>query len=226
MPVQLSTHPLDRRRTAKRFKFLSARALCRVILPCRQKARGLVIFAHGSGSNRLSPRNRHIADVLDQADLATLLVDLLTVEEEDTDATDRTAAVRHDAAGLAPCRLLRLGAASAGAARAAGRSLRREHRRRRGAAGRGPATAQLSRRRRARRAPGSRRLSDSPRDGPDAADCRRARRSGAGHQPARRRTHAHARCGWRLSRERVISSKKPARSPRSRSSPPTGSASG
>jgi putative phosphoribosyl transferase len=40
--------------------------------------RGLVIFAHGSGSNRISPRNRHIADVLDRGDPATLFVDLLT----------------------------------------------------------------------------------------------------------------------------------------------------
>src|SRR5262245_43520323 len=44
----------------------------------------LVIFAHGSGSSRLSPRNRAVADVLHRARLATLLIDLL-VEEEDTD---------------------------------------------------------------------------------------------------------------------------------------------
>ena len=43
---------------------------------------GLVIFAHGSGSGRLSPRNRHVADGLRQAGLATLLLDLLTPEEE------------------------------------------------------------------------------------------------------------------------------------------------
>jgi putative phosphoribosyl transferase len=41
-------------------------------------ARGLVIFAHGSGSSRLSPRNRYVAEVLERAQLATLLIDLLT----------------------------------------------------------------------------------------------------------------------------------------------------
>lgn len=43
--------------------------------------RGLVLFAHGSGSSRRSPRNRHVAGMLNQRGLATLLFDLLTVEE-------------------------------------------------------------------------------------------------------------------------------------------------
>ena len=43
---------------------------------------GLVIFAHGSGSGRLSPRNRHVAEGLQEAGLATLLLDLLTEDEE------------------------------------------------------------------------------------------------------------------------------------------------
>jgi putative phosphoribosyl transferase len=47
------------------------------------KARGLVLFAHGSGSGRLSPRNRSVAQVLNQAGIATLLFDLLTEEEDD-----------------------------------------------------------------------------------------------------------------------------------------------
>jgi putative phosphoribosyl transferase len=46
---------------------------------------GLVVFVHGSGSSRHSPRNRYVADVLHEAGLATLLFDLLTAEE----ATDR-----------------------------------------------------------------------------------------------------------------------------------------
>jgi putative phosphoribosyl transferase len=46
------------------------------------RARGLVIFAHGSGSGRLSPRNNHVAAALRSAGLATLLLDLLTPEEE------------------------------------------------------------------------------------------------------------------------------------------------
>lgn len=48
-------------------------------------ARGLVVFAHGSGSSRHSPRNRYVAGVLQQAGLATLLFDLLTAEEEKVD---------------------------------------------------------------------------------------------------------------------------------------------
>jgi putative phosphoribosyl transferase len=44
-------------------------------------ASGLVIFAHGSGSSRLSPRNREVAEALNEAGLATLLFDLLTEEE-------------------------------------------------------------------------------------------------------------------------------------------------
>ena len=47
-----------------------------------QDAKGAVIFAHGSGSGRLSPRNQFVADSLQQAGLATLLIDLLTAEEE------------------------------------------------------------------------------------------------------------------------------------------------
>ena len=43
---------------------------------------GLVVFAHGSGSSRHSPRNRYVADVLNRAGFGTLLFDLLTVEEE------------------------------------------------------------------------------------------------------------------------------------------------
>jgi dienelactone hydrolase len=45
-------------------------------------AGGLVVFAHGSGSSRLSPRNRAVAEALNAQGFATLLFDLLTVEEE------------------------------------------------------------------------------------------------------------------------------------------------
>jgi putative phosphoribosyl transferase len=45
-------------------------------------AQGIVLFAHGSGSSRHSPRNRYVAAALNQAGLATLLFDLLTTEEE------------------------------------------------------------------------------------------------------------------------------------------------
>jgi dienelactone hydrolase len=45
-------------------------------------ADGLVLFAHGSGSSRKSPRNRYVAGVLQDAGFATLLMDLLTMDEE------------------------------------------------------------------------------------------------------------------------------------------------
>ncbi|MFB9626898.1 dienelactone hydrolase family protein [Nonomuraea helvata] len=45
-------------------------------------AQGVVVFAHGSGSSRHSPRNRYVAEVLSKAGLGTLLFDLLTPDEE------------------------------------------------------------------------------------------------------------------------------------------------
>ncbi len=53
------------------------------------EALGLVIFAHGSGSSRFSPRNRFVAGVLQKAGLATLLLDLLTIEEEEAERWTR-----------------------------------------------------------------------------------------------------------------------------------------
>lgn len=50
------------------------------------EATGMVVFAHGSGSSRLSPRNRQVAAALHESGLATLLFDLLTPEEEAVDA--------------------------------------------------------------------------------------------------------------------------------------------
>jgi pimeloyl-ACP methyl ester carboxylesterase len=47
--------------------------------------RGIVVFAHGSGSSRFSPRNAWVADFLNRAGLATLLLDLLSAEEERRD---------------------------------------------------------------------------------------------------------------------------------------------
>jgi putative phosphoribosyl transferase len=43
---------------------------------------GTVVFAHGSGSSRHSPRNRYVAEILNDAGMATLLVDLLSIDEE------------------------------------------------------------------------------------------------------------------------------------------------
>jgi putative phosphoribosyl transferase len=63
-----------------------------VVVP--QPARGVVLFAHGSGSGRHSPRNTYVAGVLQDAGLATVLVDLLTAAEERVDAI--TAELRFD----------------------------------------------------------------------------------------------------------------------------------
>jgi putative phosphoribosyl transferase len=57
-------------------------------------ATGVVLFAHGTGSSRHSPRNRYVAEVLQQARLATVLLDLLTPEEEALD--EQTAELRFD----------------------------------------------------------------------------------------------------------------------------------
>jgi len=64
-----------------------------------KNAEGIVLFAHGSGSSRHSPRNKYVAQVLQKADLATLLIDLLTEEEEKVD--DYTAHLRFDIGLLA-----------------------------------------------------------------------------------------------------------------------------
>ncbi len=62
-------------------------------------ARGIVLFAHGSGSGRHSPRSRYVARVLREAGLATVLIDLLTPEEEEVDL--RTRHLRFDIGLLA-----------------------------------------------------------------------------------------------------------------------------
>jgi len=66
-------------------------------------AQAVVAFAHGSGSSRFSPRNRYVAGVLQQAGLGTLLLDLLTPDEEQVDA--RTGHLRFDI-GLLATRLV------------------------------------------------------------------------------------------------------------------------
>jgi putative phosphoribosyl transferase len=58
-----------------------------LVLPVR--ARGLVIFAHGSGSDRYSPRNLMVARALERASIGSLLFDLLTEDEEEIDRVTR-----------------------------------------------------------------------------------------------------------------------------------------
>src|SRR5688572_9551033 len=61
------------------------------ILAVRERATGLIVFAHGAGSSRFSPRNQFVARQLRRAGLATLLMDLLTASEEATDEAGQTA---------------------------------------------------------------------------------------------------------------------------------------
>ncbi len=61
----------------------SAERILRGILAIPPGASGIVVFAHGSGSGRLSPRNQFVATSLQEAGLATLLIDLLEEEESD-----------------------------------------------------------------------------------------------------------------------------------------------
>ena len=63
------------------------------------QAQGMVLFAHGSGSSRHSPRNRFVAEQLREGALGSLLLDLLTVEEEAID--ERTLHLRFDIGLLA-----------------------------------------------------------------------------------------------------------------------------
>lgn len=67
------------------------------------QANGIVLFAHGSGSSRYSPRNQFVAHVLNNAGLASLLIDLLTPEEETVD--EQTRHLRFDI-GLLATRLM------------------------------------------------------------------------------------------------------------------------
>lgn len=59
-----------------------------------QGAQSIVLFAHGSGSSRFSPRNRYVAKMLNEENIATLLIDLLTLQEEAVD--EETAQFRFD----------------------------------------------------------------------------------------------------------------------------------
>lgn len=59
------------------------------ILQIPNDAKNIVLFAHGSGSGRLSIRNQHVANILNKANMATLLFDLLTQIEEQVDEITR-----------------------------------------------------------------------------------------------------------------------------------------
>ena len=78
---------------------LAGRVRLRGSLDMPENARGIILFAHGSGSSRHSPRNRFVASVLHGSGLATLLLDLLSADDEAIDL--QTTRLRFDIALLA-----------------------------------------------------------------------------------------------------------------------------
>jgi putative phosphoribosyl transferase len=71
------------------FQIATGDALVEGDLVTVDRPHGTVVFAHGSGSSRFSPRNRHVARTLQSFGLSTLLVDLLTLEEERSERLTR-----------------------------------------------------------------------------------------------------------------------------------------
>lgn len=91
---------MNRTSTENRYvQMLSTGVRLEGILSIPQDAKGIVLFVHGSGSSRQSPRNQYVAQTLQEAGLATLLFDLLTPDEEQADL--RTRYMRFDVNMLA-----------------------------------------------------------------------------------------------------------------------------
>jgi dienelactone hydrolase len=91
--VLMSTIPVELESTATRIP-IGGRIWLTAEITTPPDAMGLVLFAHGSGSSRLSPRNQFVAAQLNVMRMATLLADLLTEEEEKLD--ERTRELRFD----------------------------------------------------------------------------------------------------------------------------------
>ena len=162
------------------------------------RAQGLVVFAHGSGSSRLSPRNQYVARVLEGRTRHAADRSADAARGGDRRA-DQASAIRHSAAGGAPGRDSRVAKAPDGHRVAADWTVRGQHRRWRGADGRGrPARSHRSCRI-ARWTPGPRRHGLASCQGAHAAPRRGARRDGRGVES--RRDVAHG--GARLARRRA-----------------------
>ena len=95
----MSDYDDDYRQPESSVQIAAGSAMLEGNLSIPQAARGIVLFAHGSGSSRFSRRNRFVAEQLNQAGLGTLLIDLLTRQEEMVD--QRTAQYRFDVPMLA-----------------------------------------------------------------------------------------------------------------------------
>lgn len=109
-------------------------------------AAGIVLFAHGSGSSHLSPRNRYVAHMLQSQGIAMLLFDLLTPEEESVDQYTSELRFNIDLLGGTADRCDTLGDESAWPETTAAGLFRREHRRG-GGFGRGRAISRVNLRR-------------------------------------------------------------------------------
>jgi dienelactone hydrolase len=94
---------MERQTTQREVLVTAGDARLHGTLAIPERAAGLVMFAHGSGSSRHSPRNRHVARLLQESGLATLLMDLLTPQEAPIDAS--TGRLRFDI-GLLAARLV------------------------------------------------------------------------------------------------------------------------
>jgi putative phosphoribosyl transferase len=81
---------MNKTNTENRYvRILSTGVQLEGILSVPENAKGLVVFVHGSGSSRHSPRNQYVAQTLQEGGLATLLFDLLTASEEEIDLQTR-----------------------------------------------------------------------------------------------------------------------------------------
>lgn len=80
---------MPRQATAENVRIRAGAAYCDGDLRVPERASGLVIFAHGSGSSRFSSRNRAVAATLEEAGFGTLLLDLLTPDEAAVDDVTR-----------------------------------------------------------------------------------------------------------------------------------------
>lgn len=82
----------DRNTTSRNIEIQIDAVTLHGILAIPDRAQAIVIFAHGAGSSRFSPRNQYVAGILQESGLATLLMDLMTNREERSDAVTRALA--------------------------------------------------------------------------------------------------------------------------------------
>jgi len=74
---------------AKEISIVTEKVTLQGLLSVPKGAKGIILFAHGSGSGRFSPRNQFVASVLSKGGFATLLMDLLTPQEDEIDELTR-----------------------------------------------------------------------------------------------------------------------------------------